>query len=153
MAVHHILVLFALSKLDVEGMSFQQTVNRELVYTAVPLNFRRASKVCEQLGGIIAPLKTRMDDMLISAIRGKNDIWIGGTDREIEGEFRWLDGDLLNYTNWRQGEPNNAKGDEDCMISEGNRRKQWDDRPCHIRLPFVCAIDVDSVDSKYLLFI
>jgi hypothetical protein len=39
---------------------------------------------------------------------------IGLSDAEEEGVYRWFDGTLATYTNWRAEEPNNA-GNEDCV--------------------------------------
>ncbi|XP_054284354.1 versican core protein-like [Macrosteles quadrilineatus] len=41
-----------------------------------------------------------------STITG-NSFWLGGNDLERYKEFRWVtDGNFLNFTNWRSGEPN-----------------------------------------------
>lgn len=33
-------------------------------------------------------------------------LWIGLTDQETEGDFKWINGEPLTYTNWASGEPN-----------------------------------------------
>lgn len=39
-------------------------------------------------------------------------LWIGLTDRRVEGNFEWVSGEPLNYTKWNtlSGEPNNSGG-------------------------------------------
>ncbi|XP_030852518.1 uncharacterized protein LOC115928769 [Strongylocentrotus purpuratus] len=46
--------------------------------------------------------------------RGEWCFWIGCNDREVEGQFRWLDGTPVIYDGWAPKEPNNdaAPGDE-----------------------------------------
>ena len=75
---------------------------------------------------------------------GKN-LWVGITDRESEGTFKYLNGEvvraherdgetLLYY--FKGGEPNNDGNNEDCVhfvptvISHYNNAIQ--DAPCHI---------------------
>ncbi|XP_073319992.1 uncharacterized protein [Pagrus major] len=44
----------------------------------------------------------------------KDDLWIGLTDTETEGTWKWVDGTPLNTSYWLDGEPNNAGQAEDC---------------------------------------
>lgn len=49
---------------------------------------------------------------------------IGLSDAASEGTFRWFDGSVATYTNWRPGEPNNS-GDEDFV--EMSLNGGWND--------------------------
>ncbi len=53
--------------------------------------------------------------------------WIGFTDQAVEGQWVWISGEPVTYTNWYQGEPNND-GNEDYAIMNwiGNT---WNDYP------------------------
>lgn len=55
------------------------------------------------------------------------DWWIGLTDQETEGTFRWVTGNPLSYTRWAGGEPNNLSN-EDCaqLYPDGS----WNDKAC-----------------------
>ena len=56
-------------------------------------------------------------------------VWIGGTDKRIEGVWEWSDGSPWDYENWRKPtEPNNYGGNEDCIILFGSRK--WFDAKC-----------------------
>ena len=67
---------------------------------------------------------------------------IGGSDAEQEGQWRWSDGTAWGaYSNWNAGEPNND-GEEDCAImwvNVGDANGTWNDAPCDLARPFVCA--------------
>ncbi|XP_062599225.1 collectin-11-like [Saccostrea cucullata] len=67
-------------------------------------------------------------------------VWIGATDRDVEGKFVW-DSDKcpVTFSAWYPGEPNNLLGDQDCvgLLISG----QWDDRLCNESLGFVCEMD------------
>jgi len=49
--------------------------------------------------------------------------------------------EIMGYTNWYHGEPNNYGGHEDCMIMWQSRRFQWNDEPCSRHYCFVCERD------------
>jgi len=69
-----------------------------------------------------------------------NSFWIGLTDIEVEGTFRWQDGTLPNYTNWNPLEPNNEGGNEDCGQIWGIRGRQWNDEFCGFSYFFICEV-------------
>ena len=68
-------------------------------------------------------------------------VWIGFTDQYEEGNWQWITGEEVTYTNWNEGEPNNANGVEHWaqMFNNGN----WNDLP-ETMLPFVVEVDDDS---------
>ena len=45
----------------------------------------------------------------------------------------------MDYTNWLDGEPNNYKGNEDC-VGYWTALKGWNDNSCYETMNFVCAI-------------
>lgn len=68
-------------------------------------------------------------------------LWIGLTDREVEGTFEWVSGEPFDYAKWNtaSGEPNNSGGsgyEEDCVYiiqqDSGNPtvlETYWNDLP------------------------
>jgi lectin-like protein len=42
-------------------------------------------------------------------------LWIGLTDRDHEGIFAWLSGEKCEFTNWEEGQPDDARGAEDYV--------------------------------------
>lgn len=73
-----------------------------------------------------------------SALSANKDLWLGGTDAVVEGEWRWPDGRLFwqgstavsgVFTSWRNGEPDSATGNEDCLLMS-LKTKTWLDFDC-----------------------
>jgi|GEM_PF-2721947 len=66
--------------------------------------------------------------------------WTGLNDREHEGTFSWADGSAPTYTAWADGEPNNAWGNEDCVLLVPGDAT-WNDDGCSTSLRFVCEYE------------
>jgi len=66
-------------------------------------------------------------------------IWLGGERSNKTEKFAWTNGPLQNlefegnkkqYSNWMDGEPNNADNDERCAIQLLGESSGWNDIPC-----------------------
>ena len=53
--------------------------------------------------------------------------WVGGSDIEVEGTWKWVTGEEWTYSNWNSGEPNNS-GNEDGLEFYAHTGK-WNDIP------------------------
>ncbi|XP_072181990.1 alpha-N-acetylgalactosamine-specific lectin-like [Diadema setosum] len=60
-------------------------------------------------------------------------LWIGINDIAEEGEFVWSDGSNASYQNWRPNQPDNYRGQEDCVqIGLAHvSRNEWNDIDCN----------------------
>lgn len=71
---------------------------------------------------------------------------IGASDATTEGDFRWLggpeDGDVLSYTNWAAGEPNN-ENNEDYVVA------WWDDSPTGEWNDYLAGEDIRGYVVEY----
>ncbi|KAI1887302.1 hypothetical protein AGOR_G00188890 [Albula goreensis] len=62
-------------------------------------------------------------------------LWIGLTDSNEEGTWKWVDGTTLITGYWRSGEPNNVGSGEDCAVMHP---EGWNDLPCTNKAYWVC---------------
>lgn len=74
------------------------------------------------------------------------EYWIGLSDREVEGVFRWVDGQFVGFFNWGDNQLNNrdvncvSNGmfEVDCIVIRKNGR--WVDDCCGDFKVFICEI-------------
>nr|XP_046265273.1 CD209 antigen-like isoform X2 [Scatophagus argus] len=68
----------------------------------------------------------------------KTYMWIGLTDLENEGTWKWVDGTRMTNNYWSSGEPN-GKRQENCgNIKSFNDENSWNDEDCSLSLSWVC---------------
>ncbi|KAK3105448.1 hypothetical protein FSP39_025489 [Pinctada imbricata] len=105
-------------------------------------NWYAAKSSCESLGGYLARPREFSDNMFIGfRARGAlhyryKHIWIGLSDTEKEGDYRWTNGDSLNYTNWGFREPTGTPW-QNCVAYDRDTDK-WDDKDCYLKYGWVC---------------
>ena len=67
-------------------------------------------------------------------------MWLGGTDRELEGRWKWVTGEPWVFENWTPPEPNNDGGVEHYLAMKSD--SWWIDAHGEsTRLPFVIEWD------------
>lgn len=105
------------------------------------LSWKEAKARCESMGGRLAMVESPEENAFVAGLvsaAGKVDAWIGATDEGSEGQWRWVDGHLMTWTNWfkDQKQPNNKGGVEHFgLMSNKNLANgktigwQWSDQP------------------------
>ena len=81
-------------------------------------SWNEAKSNAEKLGGQLVSINTAEEQQFIYdnfVVNADKDIWIGLSDTEVEGNFKWLDGTPLNYANWAPNEPSNGGNQEDWV--------------------------------------
>jgi hypothetical protein len=117
--------------------------------------WQEARSRCEVLGGKLAKIESGVEHAAVAATlvgifsgSGETDVWLGATDADIEGEWRWLDGARLfaPFSDWGNGEPNDVEGAEDCLelfTIDG----RWNDNVCDIQHGYICRLPPGGDDS------
>ena len=74
-----------------------------------PMEWREAKEYAERMGGHLATITSQEEqDWICQTFPVTRSSWIGGTDEDVEGEWRWVTGEEWDYTNWAPGAPNNV---------------------------------------------
>ncbi|XP_072333685.1 CD209 antigen-like protein D [Scyliorhinus torazame] len=97
-------------------------------------NWKESKQECEFLNSRLIIINTPEDQKFAEKFHKQYPCWIGLTDQENEGNWTWVDGTPLSFSQWLDGEPNNA-GDEDCAVLKSGR---WNDRKCNYLFHFIC---------------
>ncbi|KAK3582967.1 hypothetical protein CHS0354_027082 [Potamilus streckersoni] len=94
--------------------------------------------LCQAEGASLATIVDFYDMFFLELLSATNapdaaSIWIGLTDIKEKGDFEWINGAPVTYTNWDYGEP--KLQDNMCVtISEGF----WRQDPCNGSHPAIC---------------
>uniref|UniRef100_A0A8C5CCV6 CD209 antigen-like protein C n=1 Tax=Gadus morhua TaxID=8049 RepID=A0A8C5CCV6_GADMO len=99
---------------------------------------------CIKKGGDLVVIDSSQEQKFLLEYEG--DFWIGLTDLEQEGTWKWVDGAPLILSNWAEKQPDNgnknaAYGEEDCAHS---RRPTWNDVSCDTNLRWICETSAED---------
>ena len=128
-------------------------------YALIPigLNWENAERYCESIGGHLVTVGSEAENHFIAQLRKiyspSNDIWLGGSDAEQEGVWKWVTGEAFGYTAWHSGEPNGGSSVNYLQLYNkfaGDTLTSWADESGSRTCYFVCEWDnVFSIGSTY----
>ncbi|XP_026075389.1 C-type lectin domain family 6 member A-like [Carassius auratus] len=113
-------------------------------------------RYCTERGADLIIINNRQEQDFIHNMSGNGIFYIGLTDREVEGTWKWVDNTTHVLTSgfWAQGEPNgNQQYDEDCVVTvavpppEWSNRVGWLDVACNKPYQWICEKRI----SKFIL--
>ncbi|KAL6466567.1 hypothetical protein MHYP_G00243710 [Metynnis hypsauchen] len=101
---------------------------------------------CRKGGADLVIINSREEQMFLIDQKEKKSYWIGLTDIETENTWKWVDGQPLTDTFWRQKEPNNGGGDEDCAIftTAEHGQQTWNDLSCSWTENWMCEFNLTN---------
>jgi hypothetical protein len=82
--------------------------------------------------GYMATVTSAAENAFLAANFGTaGTAWLGGTDRQTEGTWQWMNGpeagQAFVYFNWYPGEPNNCCNGEDDLVTNWGPPGNWND--------------------------
>jgi CD209 antigen len=97
------------------------------LYDATVMTWHEAKLACELAGGHLMCVESEKEHLFIVDLLAKRRSWLGASDEKEEGQWLWVNGSPFKFSAWRGGEPNNADGNENCLLlNEGGK---WFDVP------------------------
>ena len=112
-------------------------------------NWDESKSHCEIMNGTLAAVTSLpIHNFLVRKVDKGSDnqytwFWIGGTDRETEGNWKWVDGSDWNFSHWatlRDKQPSGGPNQNCLQIYHGRYATNgWNDQYCYMALPFICS--------------
>ncbi|NXE75187.1 MRC1 protein, partial [Cochlearius cochlearius] len=103
------------------------------------VTFSEAKKTCERSSGYLTSVGDRYEQAYLTSLiglRSEKYFWIGLSDTEEQGMFKWVTGEGVPYTNWNAAMPGNEAG---CVaLRTGNAAGLWDVQNCEVKAKFLC---------------
>lgn len=136
---------FAAAKTRVPKDAFYYNGHYYYAYEEV-MTWTQAKAACEKVGGHLSTITSEAEQQAVTEYLLQNysrsGYWLGGTDQEREGDWRWVTGEAWSYENWDELQPDNyisstnvsptGQNDEDYLgIAIGDRNwaqnGRWND--------------------------
>ncbi|XP_070582573.1 macrophage mannose receptor 1-like [Erythrolamprus reginae] len=109
-------------------------------------SFAQAGQKCTDNGATLAYVENRYEQAFLTSLVGFRPepyIWIGLSDIQEKGTFRWTNGQPVQFTHWNSEMPGREPG---CVaMKTGITAGLWDLLKCETRTRFLCKRFADGV--------
>eukprot|EP01084_Bolivina_argentea_P013622 25568_1 len=127
-----------------EGHAEQYQLPWMIEYDEMGLDWFDANERCKaEYGTQLSSVHSKDESFLLEGFIGEAKAWIGLVDfdlnglmpydRDYNGDWKWIDGSYLQFTNWISGDVrtiHNHDDGRDCSFADGHR-DGWDTEDCH----------------------
>ncbi|KAK5971860.1 C-type lectin domain-containing protein [Trichostrongylus colubriformis] len=107
------------------------------------MSWKQAKEFCKSKGSMLAMIKSDLQNSdiheIATEVLGPNKrhlLWIGL--QRTGSSWTWVDGSPATYTKWISDQPDNWRGDEDCVhmyvatnVEPPHRDRHWNDIACN----------------------
>jgi cysteine-rich repeat protein len=100
--------------------------------------WKAAEEACRKIGAHLVTVGDADEESFVEA-NFAGTRWLGGSDLQEEGKFRWVTGEPFTFGDWAPREPDQSTGDDDCLALDVDG--VWHDRRCGMGNAFVCEAE------------
>uniref|UniRef100_A0A3B1K4M0 C-type lectin domain-containing protein n=1 Tax=Astyanax mexicanus TaxID=7994 RepID=A0A3B1K4M0_ASTMX len=96
---------------------------------------------CRRKGADLVIINSREEQEFVDSLSVCKDaaVFIGLTDQDTEGIWKWVDGSEPTTLYWMSGQPNNGGWTkQDCVVTGPQLGKRWNDKPCQNLQYWIC---------------
>ncbi|KAH0627502.1 hypothetical protein JD844_003273 [Phrynosoma platyrhinos] len=108
--------------------------------------FAEANQTCIKDGAYLASIEDRYEQAYLTSLvglRSETYIWIGLSDIQEKGTFRWASGERVKFTHWNSEMPGRKPG---CVaMRTGISGGLWDLLKCETKAKFLCKRLADGM--------
>ena len=106
---------------------------------STPINWLDAQSSCAIWGGDLTSITTERENNYLNTIIPDtvSNCWIGLNDRDVEGNYTWIDGTTVSYTNWTSTPSDDTN--TNCVQINNTGNGMWESVSCTSTLnSFTC---------------
>ncbi|XP_056593282.1 CD209 antigen-like protein C [Triplophysa dalaica] len=97
-------------------------------------NWSEIRRLCRERGADLIIINNKEEQDFLVRTLHKELVWIGLSDSDVEGKWKWVDGSTLNISFWGSGEPISGPG-VDCVLYNSTG---WITYPCNTNFISIC---------------
>jgi uncharacterized repeat protein (TIGR02543 family) len=118
--------------------------NHSYYFYNTSTTWHEAKAVSEHLGGHLVTITSAAENSFVKGLIGDAACWLGATDKDSEGTWKWVTGESFSYSNWNSDNPDNYRGADEAEenyahICAGS--SEWNDNTCSAKNAFVVEIN------------
>uniref|UniRef100_A0A672R0E2 C-type lectin domain-containing protein n=1 Tax=Sinocyclocheilus grahami TaxID=75366 RepID=A0A672R0E2_SINGR len=97
-------------------------------------SWTESRRYCTERGANLIIINNREEQEFVRKWSDKDRVWIGLTDSDVEGSWKWVDGSTPTSGFWMSAEPDEYRGENCALIVVG----EWADHPCTEEFNWMC---------------
>ena len=107
-------------------------------------NWFDAEKICQHEGGHLMIFNSSGSAKFIREYlraSGAEHVYVGGSDIQVEGKFKWNNGKSVQELPWHSSQPNEGTSGN-CLLIHSNWDYTFGDIECGVKTGMLCQIDM-----------